>query len=136
MNESEKELWFAGREINECINKAISGNQGPVHINIPLEEPLHDLLDKDLPSVKNIEVANTKALITEKELEKLATDFNGAEKILILAGQQNPNLELEKLIEVFAEKSGAVVLKEQLSNLNSPQFCGSVDLLITYLLAD
>ena len=136
MDESEKELWFAGREINECINKAISGNQGPVHINIPLEEPLHDLLDKDLPSVKNIEVANTKALITEKELEKLATDFNGAEKILILAGQQNPNLELEKLIEVFAEKSGAVVLKEQLSNLNSPQFCGSVDLLITSLLAD
>ena len=60
MGESEKELWFAEREINECLNIAISGNPGPVHINIPLEEPLHDLSDEDLPSVKNIERCQNK----------------------------------------------------------------------------
>ena len=136
MGESEKELWFAGREINDCINKAISGTLGPVHINIPLEEPLHDLLNDELPSVKNIEVAKTKVSISENELDKLATDFNRSEKILILAGQQSPNPELKKLLVEFAEKSGAVVLKEQLSNLNSTSFCGSVDLLITSLLSE
>ncbi len=136
MGESEKELWFAGREINECLNISISGIQGPVHINIPLEEPLHDLLDEDLPSVKNIEVAKTKAFISEKELEKLAVDFNRAEKVLILAGQQTPNAELEKLLADFVKKTGAVVLKEQLANLDNSHFCGSVDLLITSLLSD
>ena len=136
MGESEKELWFAGREINDCINKAISSNPGPVHINIPLEEPLHDLLNQDLPAIKNIEVAKTKSLISEKELQKLAVDFNQAEKVLIIAGQQIPNPELEKLLVEFSEKSGAVVLKEQLSNLNSSSFCGIVDLLITSLLSD
>lgn len=136
MGESEKELWFAGREINECLNIAVSGNPGPVHINIPLEEPLHDLLDVKLPSVKNIEVAATNTFISDNELKILADDFNRAEKVLILAGQQNPNPDLEKLLVSFAEKSGAVVLKEQLSNINSILFCESVDLLITSLLSD
>lgn len=136
MGESEKELWFAGREINECLNMAVSGNPGPVHINIPLEEPLHDLLDEDLPSVKIIELTETHTILPEKELEKLAGISNQAEKILILAGQQNPNPHLENLLAEFAEKTGAVVLKEQLSNLNHPDFIGSIDLLTTSLLSE
>ncbi|HET6559583.1 MAG TPA: thiamine pyrophosphate-binding protein, partial [Prolixibacteraceae bacterium] len=43
LGESEKELWFAAREINECLNLAVSGHRAPVHINIPFEEPLHKL---------------------------------------------------------------------------------------------
>lgn len=136
MGESEKELWFAGREINECLNVATFGNPGPVHINIPLEEPLHDLLDEDMPSVKIIETTETKAILPEKELKKLAAVFNQAKKVLILAGQQNPNPLLEKLLAQFAEKTGAVVLKEQLSNLNHPNLCGSIDLLTTSLLSE
>jgi 2-succinyl-5-enolpyruvyl-6-hydroxy-3-cyclohexene-1-carboxylate synthase len=136
MGESEKELWFAGREINECMNLAVSGNPGPVHINIPLEEPLHDLLDQDLPPVKIIETTKTRAILSEKEQEKLAAVFNKAEKILILAGQQNANSELEKLLAEFAGKTGAVVLKEQLANLNHPDFCGNVDLLTTSLISE
>ena len=136
MGESEKELWFAGREINECLNISISGIQGPVHINIPLEEPLHDLLDEDLPSVKVIGASETNTILSEKEVEKLAAVFNHTDKVLILAGQQTPNAELEKLLADFAEKTGAVVLKEQLANLDNSRFCGSVDLLITSLLSD
>lgn len=136
MGESEKELWFAGREINECLNVAVSGNPGPVHINIPLEEPLHDLLDEDLPEVKNIEITETNTFLSKKELEKLAGIFNQAEKVLILAGQQNPNPHLENLLAEFAGKTGTVVLKEQLANLNHPDFCGSVDLLISSLLSE
>ncbi len=136
LGESEKELWFAAREINECLNEAVSGNPGPVHINIPLEEPLHDLLDEDLPSVKIIENPANKAVFAEIELEKLVRNFNRAEKVLILAGQQNPNPALENLLAEFANKTGSVVLKEHLANLNHPQFCGSVDILMTSLLSE
>ncbi len=136
MGESEKELWYAAREINECLNVSVSGNPGPVHINIPLDEPLHDLLDEDLPAVKIIEPTETQSILKEKELEKLAVVFNQAEKVLILAGQQNPNQQLENLLAEFAGKTGAVVLKEHLANLNHSDFCGSVDLLTTSLLAE
>jgi len=136
LNETEKDLWFAGREINECLNVAISENPGPVHINIPLEEPLHDLLDENLPETKVIEATKTQSILAETELQKLAEKFNHSEKILILAGQQYPNQQREKLLAEISEKAGAVVLKENLSNLNHPQFCGIPDLLITSLLAE
>lgn len=136
MGESEKELWFARRIVNETLNEAVSRTPGPVHINIPLEEPLHDLLDEDLPKVKVIEVTETQSFLPENELKKLAAIFNKTAKILILAGQQNPNYEFEKLLAEVSEKSGAVVLKENLANLNDPRFCGIPDLLITSLLAE
>jgi 2-succinyl-5-enolpyruvyl-6-hydroxy-3-cyclohexene-1-carboxylate synthase len=136
MGESEKELWFASREINECLNVTISKTPGPVHINIPLEEPLHELLDENLPKVKVIENTKTSSSLTENELQHLSEDFNRSEKILLLAGQQNQNPQLEKFLAEIVEKTGAVVLKENLANLNHSQFCEIPDLLITSLLAE
>jgi 2-succinyl-5-enolpyruvyl-6-hydroxy-3-cyclohexene-1-carboxylate synthase len=136
LGESEKELWFAAREINECLNLAVSGTPVPIHINTPLEEPLHDLLDKKLPAVKVIEQAQTQTDLAESELTQLASTFNEAKKVLILAGQQIPNPGLENQLSELAEKTGAVVLKEHLANLNDPGFCSSVDALMAALLAD
>ena len=136
LDESEKELWFASRLFNECLNLAVSGTPGPVHINIPLEEPLHDLLDEKLPQPNVIELAETQAVLTETELEKLAKTFNRAEKVLILAGQQSPNPGVENLLANLVRETGAVVLKEHLANLNDPQFCSNIDTLMTALLGD
>ncbi|SHF58154.1 2-succinyl-5-enolpyruvyl-6-hydroxy-3-cyclohexene-1-carboxylate synthase [Mariniphaga anaerophila] len=136
MGESEKELWFAGRLINETLNSAVWGAPGPVHINIPLEEPLHDLLEEELTAVKIIGVPKTKAVLPESEWETLAATFNRSEKVLILCGQQNPNQQLESTLAAFVEKSGAVVLKEHLGNLNHPQFVENIDLQITSLLPE
>jgi 2-succinyl-5-enolpyruvyl-6-hydroxy-3-cyclohexene-1-carboxylate synthase len=136
LSESEKELWHAGRMINEVLNIALTGTRGPVHINVPLEEPLHELLNKELPPVKIIETTITKNRLRKKELQKRIALFNRTEKVLILAGQQNPNPKLEKLLAGLSEKTGAVILKEHLANLNHPFFFSSPDLLITSLLAE
>lgn len=131
LGESDKELWFAARQINECLNLAVSGTPAPVHINIPLEEPLHQLVEVDLPEVKEIDWAEIQSQVTENELSGLVETINQSQKILILAGQLNPNPGLENVISDFAAKSGAVVLHEHLSNLSDPQFCGSIDSLMT-----
>ena len=136
LGESEKELWFAAREINECMNVAISGTPAPVHINIPLEEPLHDLLDEQLPPVKVIEPAEMQSGLTETELKKLASVFNQVKKILILPGQQIPNPGLENQLAELTAKTGAVLLKEHLANLNDSIFCSSIDTVMASLLED
>jgi len=130
LGESEKELWFAARQINECLNLAVTGTPAPIHINIPLEEPLHQLVAAELPEVKEIGIAEIQSRIAENELTRLAETINQSKKILILVGQQNPNPELENILAEIAEKSGAVVLHEHLSNLSNPQFCASIDTLM------
>lgn len=136
LGETEKELWFAGRTINECLNISVTGTQGPVHINIPLEEPLHDLLDEQLPPAKVIETADTVSNLTESEIDRLADIFNQAGKVLILAGQQAPNPGLENVLSELVGKTGAVVLKEHLANLDDSQFCSSIDTIMTAILED
>ena len=134
LGESEKELWFTARQINECLNLAVSGTPGPVHINIPLEEPLHQLVQEDLPEVKEIENAEILSGITENEGARLAETVSRSQKILILAGQLNPNPGLENALVGFAAKTGAVVLHEHLSNLSEPQFCESIDSIMAAVL--
>ena len=130
LGESEKELWFAARQINEILNLSVSGTPAPVHINIPMEEPLHQLTDTKLPKVKEIEVAEIQTKISENELPGLAETINQSQKILILAGQLNPNPGLENCLTEFVDKTGAVILHEHLSNLSDRQFCSSIDALM------
>jgi len=134
LGESEKECWYAARQINECLNLAVSGQPAPVHINIPLEEPLHQLVQIGLPEVKAIELAATKNGLAENELERLIETIGHSQKILILAGQQNPPPALGKALANLVLKTGAVVLHEHLSNLDDPLFCGSIDVLMAGIL--
>lgn len=134
LGESEKELWFAARQINECLNLAVSGNPAPVHINIPLEEPLHQLMDAELPEVKDIAIASVKPEISDSELSELSKIIGQSKKIMVLAGQLNPNLALEKTLAAFVAKAEAVVLHEHLSNLHNEQFVGSIDALMAAIL--
>lgn len=136
LTETEKELWFAARQINECLNLAKSVRPGPVHINIPLEEPLHTFVEEELPEVKLIESSDSIPVISENELVKLSEKINKTSKILIVAGQQNPNPGLENSLIAFCEKSGAVVLNEYLSNFSGEYFCNSIDLLMPAILED
>jgi len=131
LGESEKELWFSARQVNECLNLATSGKPAPVHINIPFEEPLHKLVQEALPEVKDIEIAEIKAILTEQELSKLVDSFNRSSKILILAGQLNPPTELNNIMATLVDKTGAVVVCEHLSNLSYSSFCTGIDLLMT-----
>lgn len=134
LGESEKELWFSARQINECLNLAMSGKQAPVHINIPLEEPLHKLVQETLPEVKEIELARMQTHPTEIELATLVYLFSRSRKTIILAGQMNPSFELKSTLTKLVDKTGAVVLGEHLSNISNPRFCSSIDLLMTGIL--
>jgi 2-succinyl-5-enolpyruvyl-6-hydroxy-3-cyclohexene-1-carboxylate synthase len=136
LGESEKELWFASRQINECLNLAVSGTPAPVHINIPLEEPLHDLINEELPEVKEIGMGATKPVISKDEVLLLSEAIKRASKILVLAGQMNPSQALESALSAFVERTGAVVLHEHLSNLSDPAFCGSIDVLMAAILEE
>ena len=62
----ETDTWHANRLVNEAILEAQHKlPSGPVHINLPLSEPIYDFSAKELPQVRKIEYRET--LLPQKE---------------------------------------------------------------------
>lgn len=108
---NEEEHWFCNRLVNEALLAARQRGDGPVHINVPLTEPLYEFTVDSLPEERVITYAapcSDKRLISE-----CAGMFWKAARPMVVVGQTSK----EKLIaDDFADISRfAVVLNEALS---------------------
>lgn len=111
----------------ETIKKAVElciEKQGPVHINIPLEEPLYELV-QDFPLVPQVEKTIRKR---GTELPStLVAEWNLAKRILILVGTVKQSEELENQLIQLVKNHTVVVLCETNSNLKDPRFLHHID---------
>ncbi|MBT2621342.1 2-succinyl-5-enolpyruvyl-6-hydroxy-3-cyclohexene-1-carboxylic-acid synthase [Chryseobacterium sp. ISL-6] len=111
----------------ETIKKAIElcfEKQGPVHINIPLEEPLYELVS-ELPTFPTVEKT-----IKKKEYEipsNLVADWNTSQRIMILVGTKDYSPELENQLSQLVKNHSAVVLSEANSNVYHEKFFRFID---------
>ncbi len=124
---SETDEWFCNRLVNEALIACTADASGPVHINIPLYEPLFDYTEENLPEVRKIEYARP---VKSVEIQPFAKQWNKLPKRLIIVGQLFQTLELTKLLEKLAEKTDCIVLAENLSNSVSPLFISNFDTLL------
>ncbi len=115
-------------ELNfDIIKKAIElcfEKQGPVHINIPLEEPLYHLVS-EIPTFPTVEKT-----IRTKEYEipsNLVADWNTSKRIMILVGTRDYSAELESQLSQLVKNHSAVVLSEVNSNLYHEKFFRHID---------
>ena len=118
-NAEEQNFKTIKTAIELCIEK-----QGPVHINIPLSEPLYNLV-YELPIFPEVEIIKQ-----EKPYEissHLVSEFNQAKRILILAGTLDHNPELESILSQFVKNHSVVVLTEANSNLYNDKFFNHID---------
>jgi 2-succinyl-5-enolpyruvyl-6-hydroxy-3-cyclohexene-1-carboxylate synthase len=111
----------------DIIKKAIElcfEKQGPVHINIPLEEPLYDLVS-ELPSFPAVEKT-----IKHKEYEipsNLVAEWNTSQRIMFLVGTRDYSPELENQLSQLVKNHSVVVLSEVNSNLHHEKFFKHID---------
>ena len=97
---------------------------GPVHINIPLKEPLYNLVS-ELPTLPKIEKNIAKNSYTLDS--QLVAEWHLAKRILILVGMQYPSEELQMQLSQLAKNHTAVILTEVTSNLNNEKFFEHID---------
>lgn len=111
-------VWFANRTLNEAINLATTPNQGPVHVNIPLREPLYPSDDFELTysKVKVIARTHTYSKIHPSEWEVLKAEFNATEKKLLVLGQNSYSPEFTKELRSFIETSGIPLVADVTAN--------------------
>ncbi len=117
---SEKENFdIIKKAIELCIEK-----QGPVHINIPLEEPLYEMVS-ELPVFPPVEKTVVKKSYTLKS--SLIADWNLSKRVLILVGTRDYSEELEMQLTQLVKNHSVVVLTEVTSNIHHDKFFSHID---------
>ncbi|MEO8236305.1 MAG: 2-succinyl-5-enolpyruvyl-6-hydroxy-3-cyclohexene-1-carboxylic-acid synthase [Flavobacterium sp.] len=115
-------------KIQSAIHFAVI-KKGPVHINVPFEEPLYETVDDISVHTKIIDFT-----LINKELESLdifANQWNQAKKKLILIGGCNPNFMQQSILDFLANDNSVVIMTEVTSNVHHSNFITNIDTIIT-----
>lgn len=119
--------------INEAISKAILEN-GPVHINVPFEEPLYETTEELM--VNSMIIPETQPVLESENLADFAKIWNKSSKKMILVGVSFPNIIQQNIINWMANDPSIVVLTETTSNLHNEHFISNIDTIITPFTAE
>ena len=124
---SKNERILSDEIANEALNMAVQIPKGPVHINVPLAEPLYETQELSTVPILAINEPQSNAL-TKTEKSEISEAWHSAPKKLILIGQFDPNaLSIEALDSVLGDPSVAILV-ENTSNLRHFQrICHSID---------
>lgn len=121
--------WHCNRLINEAILELEHHTQGPVHINIPLSEPLFDYTVNTLPKVRKI---NRNTHHRAPSIDQ-AKHFNNYKKRLIIVGQMPPCPQLKKTLRQLGNIHNCAILAEHPANMHCPDFIGNFDTILATL---
>lgn len=125
------DLWYAQRLISEAFNKATEkGNEGPVHINVPLREPLYKEVGKPVTEYKIIDVLHTQRRFEKDEEKKLLQVWNSSKQKMIVCGLHKPDKELNKLLAKLAKDTSVAVMTETITNMADGGFIYNIDAVI------
>ncbi|WP_295337638.1 2-succinyl-5-enolpyruvyl-6-hydroxy-3-cyclohexene-1-carboxylic-acid synthase [Flavobacterium sp.] len=116
--------------INEAINVAIA-HKGPVHINVPFEEPLYQTTKKLSVDVNVTGLFKSEPTVRVEDIIAFSTLWNFSHKILVLVGECKPHTIDQEWIDELASHPSVVVLTETTSNLHHQDFINNIDTLIT-----
>ncbi len=116
------------QQISTAIQEAIL-KKGPVHINVPFDEPLYETTDElsienkglTIDTIKKEQVSN---------FEEYASLWNNSKKKLVIVGTHYPNRKLQNQLSELVKDESVLVFTETTSNVYHPAFINSIDKLI------
>jgi len=129
--ETTDDMWYNRRKLSEVFNTALTENPGPVHINVPMAEPLYKTntyAELEIPRF-HTRIPTIHSL-PERAMEELAATLSQTKKAMILVGQMLPAKELNDLLNHFSERENVVILTETTSNVHGHRIISTIDRLV------
>ena len=109
-------------KVNEVLKGCMGNDEGPVHINLHLDEPLYDFEEAKSIPVRIIQYPLLEPSLPSDTVTRLNNTWNDANKIMILVGQHPPRNMLNAWLEHMVTRKKTVVLKEHTSNISGGFF--------------
>jgi len=126
-------LRYAVRIINEAFDQCLIPGMGPVHVNVPLHEPLYKAEYIEENEKLIIHSSFAKKSLLDNEKRRLSDIWATAKGKLIICGMMDPNPELNDVLAQIAQDPDVVILKENLANLHDENFLENPDLLLSII---
>ena len=124
----EKDGYLQNEGIIQDTMKYLIANNGPVHLNVPFQEPLYDLIECDeLPLFQFERTKNSIDVL--KEIGRSLEVLQQAERIMVLVGQHIYE-DFSKELERFNQVNQVIVLTETHANVNIENAFPCIDRLI------
>ena len=114
--------------IHETINIAKT-QKGPVHINIPFDEPLYET-QSDILTLEKVLEDSEEIPLDVDELQQYANVWNSATKKIVLVGEHFPDELLQTQLTHLTKDPSVLVLIENTANVSHGKFINSIDKLI------
>jgi 2-succinyl-5-enolpyruvyl-6-hydroxy-3-cyclohexene-1-carboxylate synthase len=122
--------WHALRTINEAIERASAPMPGPVHVNVPLREPLYPELAQPAPAGSHAQPYQIKALafrridvlpagpqLALQAWNALRQTWRMATRKLIVAGMHTPDETLRQALYSLSQRPDVAVIADVTANL-------------------
>ncbi|GMT45323.1 MAG: 2-succinyl-5-enolpyruvyl-6-hydroxy-3-cyclohexene-1-carboxylate synthase [bacterium] len=129
---TEEEKEKVNRLINEAIDETRFPEPGPVHINIPFDEPLYRQTGEPITG-NAFDTFEKWPPVDESIRQAFLHDWHKSRKTLIIAGQGRLSEKLNIILSRLSGLPQVVVLTETTSNLHAPGFMDEIDNLITQI---
>ncbi len=115
--------WFVARIVANAIDTAQGWEPGPVHINVPLREPLYTPLQSEPPVKAATPVAPPRALASRPQLDEgawqeLLDQWHGASRKLIVAGMHPADSCLHAALASLASDPSVAIFADVTANLH------------------
>ena len=125
----QKSIQKNNEEIIEIAFNLSINKMQPVHLNVPMEEPLYEF--NDSPSISVKVKKKTEKRLSLTDLDNFYKAINKASKIMILIGVSDGNILSKKSIQKINSCSSIIVMKEHTSNVFNESFISNIDRLIS-----
>ncbi|MDG3581969.1 MULTISPECIES: 2-succinyl-5-enolpyruvyl-6-hydroxy-3-cyclohexene-1-carboxylate synthase [Galbibacter] len=116
-------------EINKALNIAFE-ESGPVHLNIPFEEPLYHKTGTQFVFPENNMPKIKREKLSAEVLNPYVDIWNKAQRKMILVGVNAPDCVEKVFLEQLAQDPSVLVFTETTSNLHHSNFFPNIDKII------
>ncbi|MCK5066167.1 MAG: 2-succinyl-5-enolpyruvyl-6-hydroxy-3-cyclohexene-1-carboxylic-acid synthase [Bacteroidales bacterium] len=125
---TEDDLQRGLHAVEELLKEAVRRPGGPVHVNLPLTQPLYEPLPGLLLTGKSNN-GRSSEIMPGREASLPETDLSN-KKVLILAGMGAGSKEIRMSLEQIMDHGQVAVVAENISNLVSEQFISVPELVL------